>query len=72
MTGSGRRDQLDFIAHAERSLKLDLDFDALGAQICHDHVHTSFFDGPQAPGGYPQADETPFRFQPEAVSVQIG
>jgi hypothetical protein len=68
MAGSSRRDQLDFIAHAERSLNLD----ALGAQIGNDHVHAALFDGAQAAGRHAQADESPFGFEPKSVGVQIG
>jgi len=68
MSGAGRRDQLDFIAHAKRSLNLD----ALGAEVGDDHVHTAFFDGAQAARRDPQADESLLGLQPKSMGVQIG
>src|SRR6266481_7288880 len=68
MPGAGRRDQLDFIAHSRRSLN----FDALGAEVGDDHVHTAFFDGAQAACRHPQADEALLGLQPKSMSVQIG
>jgi hypothetical protein len=68
VTGARRRNQLDFIAHAIRSLNLD----ALGAEVGNDHVHTALFDGTQAARRHPQADESLFGFEPKSVGVQIG
>jgi hypothetical protein len=67
MPGTGRGDQLDFIAHAENSLNLD----ALSAEVGDHHVDATFFDGSQAPRGDAQADEALFSLQPKAVGVQI-
>src|SRR5882757_2231709 len=68
MPGSGRRDQLDFIAHAECSLNLD----ALGAEVGNDHVHAALLDGAQAARRHPQAHKSLLGFQPKSMSVQIG
>jgi hypothetical protein len=67
MPGSGRRDQLDFIAHTESSLNLD----ALGAEVGNDHVDAALFDGAQAARGHAQAHESFLGFQPKSVGMQI-
>src|SRR5882672_3713901 len=48
-----------------------LNLDALGAQIGNHLVHPALLDGAQAASRDPQAQEAPFAFRPEAVSMQI-
>jgi hypothetical protein len=67
VTGAGRGNQLDFVAH-ESSLNLD----ALGPQIRDHDIHAALFNGAQAAGADPQTHETLLGFQPESVGVQIG